>query len=178
MEQQKKHFKQLVGTPTHAGAWILPGGRDIEYIVIDRIEERKGENVNGSKKDVTVAVFKPNPYTTMDMILNVTNAGELCKQAKVNSWCLLDIKNQPVRLTYAETSKGDGLRISKLPAKQPTATQPKAKPEIPATAVDKAAEFLLTGTIEKLRESYTISAEMEKKLMEKCDGLKKGKEEK
>jgi hypothetical protein len=180
MEQQKKHFKQLVGSPTHAGAWILPGGRDIEYIVIDRVEERKGENVNGSKKDVTVAVFKPNPYTTMDMILNVTNAAELCKQAKVNSWCLLDIKNQPVRLTYAETPKGDGLRISKLPAKLPTAPQPKPKPELTADKFDAAVAFLQKpgSTIEKLRESYSISAEMEKKLMEKCDGLKKGKEEK
>ncbi len=165
MIQPKKHFKELVGNPTHAGAWILPGGNDIEYIVIDRVEERKGENVNGTKKDVTVAVFKPNPYTNMDMILNVTNAGELCKQARVNSWCLLDIKNQPVRLTYAETSRGEGLRISKLPAKIPVATL-KPKPAITEENFDKAVEFLKTKTMDELRGFYEVSEEVEKRLTE------------
>lgn len=176
MTQEQKIHYTAGGNFTHAGVFILPGGNDIDWIVIDHIEFRKNEKVNGAEKDAFVAIFEKNPYTDLPLLLNKTNKERLLKAAKVGSFDLLSIKNFPVRLTYESTNVGDGLRISKLPAKQPTATQPKAKPEIPATAVDKAAEFLLTGTIEKLRESYTISAEMEKLLIEKRDGLKKGQE--
>ena len=95
------------------------------------------------------------------------------KAAKVGSFDLLTIKNFPVRLTFESTQVGDGLRISKLPAKIPSTPQPKAKPELTADKFDAAVSFLQKpdSTIEKLRESYSISAEMEKKLMEKCEDL-------
>jgi len=178
MEQVQKIHYTAGRNATHCGVEILIGGNDIEYIVIDHIEYRENEKINGTEKSAFVAIFKQNPYTNLPMVLNKVNKERLMKAARVGSFDLLTIKDFPVRLTYESTNVGDGLRISKLPAKLPTAPQPKAKPEIPATAVDKAAEFLLTGTIEKLRESYTISAEMEKLLIEKRDGLKKGKEEK
>lgn len=170
--EQKIHYT-AGGNPSHAGVFILPDGKDIERIVIDHIEWRENEKINGAEKSVFVAIFQPNVYTKLPMVLNKVNKERLLKAAKVGSFDLLSIKNFPVRLTYESTNVGDGLRISKLPARQPAAQQPKAKPEIPATAVDKAAEFLLTGTVEKLRESYTISDEMEKLLLEKRDGLKK-----
>lgn len=126
---KKKHYKQIVGNPTHAGTFILPEGRDIEYIVIDRIEERKGENVAGQKKDGAFAIFKPNPYTNLPMMLNVTNAKTLCFLAKKTPYELLDIKDLPVRLTSEHTRIGEGLRISKIPAKVPQqAPKPPAKP--------------------------------------------------
>ena len=114
------------------------------------------------------------------MILNVTNAGELCKQAKVNSWCLLDIKNQPVRLTYAETSKGDGLRISKLPSQ--TANRNPAKSQTGNTVDGRRQGCRISANRNDRKTTRVVhisGSEMERKLlMEKCDGLKKGKEEK
>ena len=168
-----EHFRKMVGTPTHAGVFILPDGEDIEYIVIDHLEKRKDEVVMGVKKDCVVAYFKPNPYTNLGLIMNVTNSDRLCKHAKKTGWQLLEIRDIAVRLTFEPSSKGDGLRISKLPAKQPAAPQPKAKPELTADKFDAAVAFLQKpgSTIEKLRESYSISAEMEKKLMEKCEDL-------
>ena len=169
MTQPKKHFKELVGNPTHAGIFILPEGSDIEYIVVDHLEEKKGELVNGVKKDCVVAYFKPNPYTNLGMIMNVTNADRLCKLAKKTGWQLLEIKDIPVRLTSEPSSKGDGLRISKLPAKIPTTTV-KQKPAITEENFDKAVEFLKTKTMDELRGFYEVSEEVEKRLITQNNG--------
>lgn len=175
-----EHFRKLVGTPTHAGVFILPDGNDIEYIVIDHLEEKKSEVVNGVKKgevvggvvkDCVVAYFKPNPYTNLGMVMNVTNADRLCKLAKKTSWQLLEIRDIPVRLTSEPSSKGDGLRISKTPPRIPAAPAPKKKPEITDANFDKAVEFLKTKSMEELRGFYEVSAEMEKRLMEKGEDL-------
>ena len=167
-----EHFKKMVGTPTHAGVFILPDGKDIEYIVIDHLEERKQEMVMGVKKDCVVAYFKPNPYTDLGMIMNVTNSDRLCKLAHKTGWHLLEIRDIPVRLTSEPSSKGDGLRISKLPAKTPVvAPTPKKRPEVTEANFDKAVEFLKTKTMQELRGFYDVSPEMEKRLMEKCEDL-------
>lgn len=136
MMNEKKHYKAIVGNPTHAGTFILPEGKDIEYIVIDRIEERRGENVGGVKKDGAFAIFKPNPYTNLPFMLNVTNAKTLCFLAKKTPYELLDIKDLPVRLTSESTRIGEGLRVSKIPATPPTAKS--AVPATPATPTTPA----------------------------------------
>ena len=173
--EQKIHYT-AGSNSTYAGVFILENGKDIEYIVIDHIEWREKEKVNGVDKASFVAIFKPNPYTSLPFLLNKTNKERLLKAARVGSFDLLTIKNFPVRLTYEPTKIGDGLRISKLPAKLPTAPAPKPKPELTSDKFDAAVAFLQKpgSTVEKLRESYAISAEMEKKLMEKCKDLTQG----
>lgn len=165
MENKLLHYK-WGGTPTHADVSILPNGNDIEYIVIDHIEARENEKINGQTKNAFVAVFEKNPYTTLGMVLNKKNKEALLKLARKGEWELLTIKNIPVRLTKEDTQLGYGLRISKLPAKAPVAA-PKKKPEITEVNFDKAIEFLKTKTIQELKGFYEVSEEMEKKLTEK-----------
>lgn len=166
MSEEKKHFS-AGGNMSHSGVFILPGGQDIEYIVIDRIEWREQENVNGQKKDVFVAVFAPNPYTTLPFVLNKENKSRILKAAKKGEWDLLEVKNLPVRLTHEDTKLGEGLRVSKLPPKIPTAPAPK-KNVLTEDKLGPAVAFLRKpdGTMEKLRESYDISAEIEAKINE------------
>lgn len=162
METQKMHYTAGANS-THAGVFILIGGKDIEYIVIDHIEWREKETVNGVEKPSFVAIFKPNPYTKLPMLLNKVNKERLLKLAKVGSFDLLSIRDFPVRLTFESTKVGDGLRISKLPAKIP-ATQPAKKPELTEDKVASAIEFLKTKSMDELKGYYNISEEMEKRL--------------
>ena len=162
MEEKLIHYK-WGGTPTHADVSMLPNGNDIEYIVIDHIEARENEVINGQKKNAFVAVFQKNPYTELGMVLNKKNKEILLKLARKGEWELTTIKNLPVRLTKENTSLGYGLRISKLPAKLP-ATQPAKKPELTEDKVASAVEFLKTKSMDELREYYTVSEEMEKML--------------
>lgn len=168
---EKKIHYTAGGNPSHAGVFILPDGKDIEYIVIDHIEWRESEKINGTEKSVFVAFFKPNPYTKLPMVLNKVNKERLLKAARVGSFDLLTIKDFPVRLTYEPTNVGDGLRISKQPAKLPAAPAPKKKPDLTDENFDKAVEFLKTKSMQELKGFYDVSADMEKRLMEKCEDL-------
>ena len=169
MEDVQKMHYTAGRNATHCGVDILIGGKDIEYIVIDHIEYREKEKINGAEKATFVAIFKPNQYTKLPMVLNKVNKERLLKLAKVGSFDLLSIKNLPVRLTYEPTPVGDGLRISKLPAKvpaQPAAPAPAKKPELTEDKVAGAIEFLKTKSMDELKGFYTVSEEMEKRLME------------
>jgi len=168
METQKIHYT-AGGNPSHAGVFILKNGQDIEYIVIDHVEWKEKEKINGADKSVFVAFFKPNPYTKLPMVLNKVNKERLLKAAKLGSFDLLTLKDFPVRLTFEPTQVGDGLRISKLPAKIP-ATPVKQKPAITEENFDKAVEFLKTKTMEELRGFYEVPEEMEKRLTSRYNG--------
>lgn len=163
MEEKLIHYK-WGGNPTHADVSMLPNGNDIEYIVIDHIEARENEKINGQTKNAFVAVFQKNPYTELGMVLNKKNKEILLKLARKGEWELLTIKNFPVRLTKENTQLGYGLRISKLPAKTPAAPAPAKKPELTEDKVASAVEFLKTKSMDELREYYTVSEEMEKRL--------------
>lgn len=168
--EEKKHFS-LGGNLSHSGVGVLPSGNDIDYIVIDHIEWRVDEVVNGVKKDTFVAYFAPNPYTSLPFVLNKENKSRLLKAAKKGEWDLLEIKNLPVRLTHENTKLGEGLRISKLPPKMPPTTAtavtvtPVTKPTITDDNFAKAQKFLETGTMDALKGFYEVSEEMEKKLL-------------
>ena len=164
MEEQKIHYTAGANS-SHAGVFILVGGKDIEHIVIDHIEWREKEKVNGVEKPSFVAIFKPNPYTKLPMLLNKINKERLLKLAKVGSFDLLSIRDFPVRLTFESTNVGDGLRISKLPAKMPS--QPAIavkKHELTEDKVASAIEFLKTKSMDELKQFYNVSEEMEKRL--------------
>ena len=105
---------------------MLPQGKDIEYIVIERIEYKEREEVNGRiEKGVWVAYFAPNPYTKLPMILNSTNRKRIAKRFPECNDYIDTLKNIAVRLTREKTRDvqdgGEtwGLRISKQPAKLP-----------------------------------------------------------
>ena len=165
-EVELVHYK-WGGNPTHANVSILPNGKDIEYIVIDHIEKRVNEKVNGQIKNGFVAVFETNPYTTLGLWLNDTNKRILVKKAGVKETEILKIKHLPVRLTYEDTKQfGWGLRVSKLPPVIPTTTPPKKE-----TLTDQhenwakcIAHIKGGGSIEDLKKKYEISPATEIKL--------------
>jgi hypothetical protein len=163
-EPIRRHIR-YGGKLTHSGVEILPNGKDIEYIVIEKIEFKEKEKINGKEQDAFIAYFAPNPYTKLPMVLNMVNKKLLCKQARVDEWHLEDVKNFPVRLTKEETSQmGWGLRISKLPPKKPLLAV--LSPEHPNWG--KCIDYLKKGnSVEDLRKGYEISEEIEKLLIEK-----------
>ena len=167
MEEPIRRHIRCGGKLTHSGVEILPNGKDIEYIVIERIEFKEKENVNGKEISAFLAYFAPNPYATLPMVLNSTNKKLLCKLAGKDEWHLEDIKNFPVRLTKEETRQmGWGLRISKLPPVIPTTTPAKKD-----TLTDQhenwakcVAHLKGGGSIEDLKKKYEISPATEIKL--------------
>lgn len=157
------------GKISHCGCEVLPEGKDIECIVIDRIEWREDEVVNGEKTPCFVAIFAQNPYTNLPMVLNMENKERLIKMAHISEYDLVTIKNLPVRLTAEPTRlKRLGLRISKLPPTIPKVEQP--KPKIVLTQEDPAwnscVEFVNAGNpIDRLLIRYDISEELQKLLL-------------
>ena len=101
----------------------MPDGKDIERIIIARIEYKETEMINGRQESgVWLAHFAPNPYTDLPMILNATNRKRLVKQFPECGGYPARLENVAVRLTKELTRDvqdgGDtwGLRISKIPA--------------------------------------------------------------
>lgn len=132
MEDQRNIHYRKGGKLTHAGVECLPDGKDIERIIIARIEYKESEMINGrTETGVWVAHFAQNPYTSLPMILNATNRKRLVKQFPECDGYPARLENVPVRLTREKTRDvqdgGEtwGLRISKLPASPEQAPQKK-----------------------------------------------------
>lgn len=166
---EKKHYT-AGGNPSHAGVFILPNGNNID-IVIDHIEWREKEEINGRVESKFIAVFKPNQYTNLPMVLNKVNKQRILKLAGKGSWDILDIKNLPVTLTWESTRVGDGLRISPIPPRQKAPTTAPTPPQTLETLTtahknfSKCVDYLKSGgTIDNLRTKYTISSAMEETL--------------
>lgn len=120
--QENIHYR-TGGRLTHCGVECLPNGEDIERIVIERIEYKDKESINGRVEEgVWVAYFAPNPYTSLPFILNATNRKRLVKQFPECDGYPARLKNIAVRLTkercrdVQDGGETWGLRISKLPA--------------------------------------------------------------
>lgn len=123
MEDQRNIHYRTGGRLTHCGVECLPNGKDIERIIIARIEYKESEMINGrTETGVWVAHFAPNPYTSLPMLLNATNRKRLVKQFPECEGYPARLENVPVRLTKEKTRDvqdgGEtwGLRISKIPA--------------------------------------------------------------
>lgn len=123
MEDQRNIHYRTGGKLTHCGVECLPEGKDIERIIIARIEYKESEMINGrTETGVWVAHFAPNPYTSLPMLLNATNRKRLVKQFPECDGYPARLENVPVRLTKEKTRDvqdgGEtwGLRISKIPA--------------------------------------------------------------
>lgn len=123
MEEKGIHYR-VGGKLTHCGCEVLPNGQDIERIVIERIEYKETEKINGRvETNVWVAHFAPdNGYTSLPFVLNSTNRKRIAKLYPDCNGYINLLKNVPVRLTRERCRDvqdgGDtwGLRISKEPA--------------------------------------------------------------
>lgn len=172
-EPQLAHLRRG-GNLTHAGVDILPEGKDIPYIVIEKIRLCKNVKVNGkTEEEAFIAKFAKNPYTNLNMLLNKTNKRTLLKLAGLtgedSEWRLEYIENFPVRLTKEKTNQmGWGLRISPIPAQKPNTEK---QPLTPDNKVlwDQAVNFIKSGnSLAKIKEKYDIPQEIEVQLIKEA----------
>lgn len=175
------HYRKA-GKVTHCGAEILPEGKDILYIVIERVEFCEKVDIGGrTETNQFIAHFAPNPYTKLPMVLNRTNQGTLMKLFPEIGTDIDKIRNKAVRLT-SEKARNialdmylPALRISKIPAnpkdapgaKEATKKQP-LTPENKAVW-DQAVNYIKAGnSLAKIKEKYDISPEMETQLLKEA----------
>ena len=198
MEQEQGIHYRTGGKLTHCGCECLPGGRDIQYIVIERIEYKETEEIGGRRENnIWIAHFAPNPYTKLPMVLNATNRKRIAKLYPDCNGYINLLKNIPVRLTKEKCRDaqdgGDtwGLRISKMrptapqqgaaeirqqyqqgiaPAPAPAPAQAKQTLELTDDAmVSQAITYLKNGgNIEIIKKKYNLSAETEKELLKRA----------
>lgn len=131
--QENIHYR-TGGKLTHCGVECLPNGGDIERIVIERIEYKDKESINGRMEEgVWIAYFEPNPYTSLPFILNATNRKRLVKQFPECEGYPARLKHVAVRLTkercrdVQDGGETWGLRISKTPAAEEKAVSAPSK---------------------------------------------------
>ena len=171
MEEVKGTHWRTGGKLSHAGCEMLPQGKDIEYIVIERIEFKEREEVSGRiEKGVWVAHFAPNPYTKLPMILNSTNRKRIAKRFPECNDYIDTLKNIAVRLTREKTRDAQdggetwGLRISKSAPTLPQAPKKEILTAQHAKWVN-CVEWIAGGNdIASLRARYDISKEVEEQL--------------
>lgn len=164
MNQNDIHFR-TGGNITHAGIEVLPAGKDIEFIVLESIEFRESEKINGrTQEGVWIGHFAPNPYTSLPWVINSTNRRRLAKLFPECEGYLARLKNIPIRLTKEKTRDpvdgGEcwGLRVSLMPAKQP---EPAKKKVITETEISKIVEWAKKKgySIAKVAEKYDFENE-------------------
>ena len=171
MSEKGIHYR-TGGKLIHAGCEMLPSGKDIEYIVIERIEFKEQENIGGrTEQGVWIAHFAKNPYTNLPMVLNPTNRKRIAKLFPEVEGCINLLKNVAVRLTREKTRDvqdgGEtwGLRISRMAAKKPQAPKKDVLNENHANW-GKCVDWLVGGNdIEALRGKYQITKEVEELLI-------------
>lgn len=162
MESQENIHYRVGGKLSHCGVECLPQGQDIPRIIIERIEYKDKESINGRVEEgVWVAHFAQNPYTSLPFILNATNRKRLIKQFPECDGYPARLKNIAVRLTKEKTRDvqdgGEtwGLRISKMPAAEP------AKKVITSDKIDAIVAWARNNgfTIDKIAARYDFAEE-------------------
>lgn len=166
MEQNQENIHYRVGGRlTHCGVECLPNGQDIPRIVIERIEYKEKEVINGrTEEGVWIAHFAKNPYTNLPFILNATNRKRLIKQFPDCEGYPARLKNVAVRLTkercrdVQDGGETWGLRISKIPA---DAAEAPTKKVIPESKVDTIVEWAQKNgyDFEKVAEVYDFESD-------------------
>ena len=163
MNQTDIHFR-TGGNITHAGIEVLPSGKDIEYIVLESIEFKERERINGRNQDgVWIGHFAPNPYTSLPWVINSTNRRRLAKLFPECEGYLARLRNVAIRLTKEKTRDPQdggecwGLRVSLIPAKKTDAPAKKVIQESQISAVvDWARKNGLN--IDNIAEKYDFAS--------------------
>lgn len=171
MEDQRNIHYRTGGKLTHCGCECLPGGKDIERIIIARIEYKESETINGrTETGVWIAHFAQNPYTALPLVLNATNRKRLVKLFPDCDGYIARLENVPVRLTREKTRDvqdgGEtwGLRISKIPASDaPASPAPAAaaKKVIQESQIQTIVDWANKNkkTIEQIAEKYDFASD-------------------
>lgn len=168
MDNQENIHYRVGGKLTHCGVECLPQGQDIPRIVIERIEYKETEAINGrTEYGVWIAHFAQNPYTSLPFILNATNRKRLIKQFPECDGYPARLKNIPVRLTKEKTRDvqdgGEtwGLRISKTPADPAPAAQPKQRKTITEDKIDVIVKWAQENkkTIDDIAAMYEFESD-------------------
>lgn len=178
-EQENIHYR-TGGHLTHCGVECLPQGQDIPRIIIERIEYKEKEVINGrTEEGVWIAYFAENPYTKLPLILNATNRKRLVKQFPECDGYPARLKNVAVRLTkekcrdVQDGGETWGLRISKIPAaSEAEEAKPKRK-VLPADKVDVVVKWALDKglSVEEVEKTYEMSAEVKALVVSKLEDL-------
>lgn len=166
--QENIHYR-TGGRLTHCGVECLPNGEDIPRIVIESIEYKDKESINGRVEEgVWIAYFAPNPYTNLPFILNATNRKRLVKRFPECDGYPARLKNVAVRLTkekcrdVQDGGETWGLRISKLDPAPDSAPQKKViTEEKVGVIVDWALKNKLT--IDDIAKQYDFASDAVKK---------------
>lgn len=168
MESQENIHYRVGGKLTHCGVECLPQGNDIPRIVIERIEYKDRESINGRVEEgVWIAHFAKNPYTSLPFILNATNRKRLIKQFPDCDGYPARLKNIAVRLTkercrdVQDGGETWGLRISKLPAAAESAPAPAGKKVIQEGQVQTIVDWARKNgkTIDDISAIYDFSSD-------------------
>lgn len=168
MEDQRNIHYRKGGKLTHCGVECLPEGKDIERIIIARIEYKESEMINGrTENGVWIAHFAPNPYTSLPMLLNATNRKRLVKQFPECDGYPARLENIAVRLTKERTRDvqdgGEtwGLRISKLPASPEQSPAPAQRKVIQENQVQTIVDWARKNgkTIDDVAALYDFASE-------------------
>lgn len=168
MENQENIHYRVGGKLTHCGVECLPQGQDIPRIIIERIEYKETEEINGRKENgVWIAHFAPNPYTKLPLILNATNRKRLIKQFPECDGYPARLKNIAVRLTkercrdVQDGGETWGLRISKLPAAPEQSPAPAQRKVIQESQVQTIVDWAKKNgkTIEDIASLYDFASE-------------------
>lgn len=179
MENQENIHYRTGGKLTHCGVECLPQGQDIPRIVIESIEYKESETINGrTENGVWIAHFAQNPYTNLPFILNATNRKRLVKQFPECDGYPARLKNVAVRLTKEKTRDiqdgGEtwGLRISKIPAAPEEAPRPQKKKTITEDKVDVVVEWAKKNgkTIADIEAMYEMSQPIHDALVDALHG--------
>lgn len=181
MENQENIHYRVGGKLTHAGVECLPQGQDIPRIVIERIEYKETEEINGRKENgVWIAHFAPNPYTKLPLVLNATNRKRLVKQFPECDGYPARLKNIAVRLTkercrdVQDGGETWGLRISKMPASEAVAAQPAQKKSIQENQIQTIVDWAKKNGygIAQIAEKYDFASDAVKQaIIDSLDDL-------
>jgi hypothetical protein len=162
--EKKDHFRKVYKSD-HLGVADLEDLKENNIPLIFTIKEVKQEfnvSVAGKKGDFNIAYFNES---IKPLVLNATNSKIVKSFAPNKSPYVQDWKNIPVELfiDYSVKMKGDvvgGVRISPVQPK----LQPKAKPFFTEANFEKAKNA--GATIERIKEVYHITSEVELKFIE------------
>jgi hypothetical protein len=168
MENKKDHFRKVYKSD-HLGVADLEDLKENKIPLIFTIKEVKQEfnvSVAGKKGDFNIAYFNES---IKPWVLNAGNA-KIIKSFDLNkSPYVQDWKNIAIELyiDYSVKMKGDivgGVRVSPVQPK----VQPKIKPFFTEANFEKAK--IANATIDKIKEVYQITNEVEQKFIEYVKG--------
>lgn len=166
--EKKDHFRKVYKSD-HLGVADLEDLKENNIPLIFTIKEVKQEfnvSVAGKKGDFNIAYFNQN---IKPLVLNATNSKIVKSFASNKSPYVQDWKNIPIELyiDYSVKMKGDivgGVRISPVQPK----VQVKEKPFFTEDNFEKAKQA--GATIDKIKEIYQITNEVEQKFLEYVAG--------